>query len=116
MLQMRLNIIGLKRYLWRIGVADSPRCECDRGHQQPKHVLLECPFFEDERRDMREALAKAGACTSLSFDQLMQERSAVPAISAFMEKTRLLGQFHAVDPDVVGFEPEQQQPEQEQPV
>ncbi|KAJ5552061.1 hypothetical protein N7513_004678 [Penicillium frequentans] len=45
---------------------------------------------------MREALAKAGVCTSLSFDQFIQERNAVPAISAFMEKTRLLGQFHAV--------------------
>lgn len=115
---MRLNIIGLKRYLWRIGVADSPRCACDLGHQQPRHVLLECPFFEDERRDMRVALVQARVCTSLSFDQLMQERSAVPAISAFMEKTRLLGQFHAVDPDAMGFEPdlEAEQPEQEQPV
>ncbi|KAJ5809035.1 reverse transcriptase [Penicillium pulvis] len=116
MLQMRLNIIGLKRYLWRIGVTDSPRCACDLGHQQPRHVLLECPFFEDERRDMRAALVQARVCTSLSFDQFMQEKNVVPAISAFMEKTRLLGQFHAVDPDVMGFEPEQQQPEQEQPV
>jgi ribonuclease HI len=105
MLQMRLNIIGLKRYLWRIGVADSPRCGCDRGHQQPNHVLLECPTFEDERRDMRKALAKAGVGTSLSFDQFMQERNAVPAISTFMERTRLLGQFHAVDHDAIGFEP-----------
>ncbi|KAJ5552063.1 hypothetical protein N7513_000005 [Penicillium frequentans] len=66
---------------------------------------------------MREALAKAGVCTSLSFDQFMQERNAVPAISAFMEKTRLLGQFHAVDPNAMGFEPdpEAEQPEQEQP-
>ncbi|KAJ5660660.1 reverse transcriptase [Penicillium longicatenatum] len=110
MLQMRLNIIGLKRYLWRIGVEDSPRCTCDLGQQQPRHVLLECPLFEDERKDMREALAKAGVDTSLSFNQLMQERSAVPAISAFMERTRLLGQFHNVDQDAMGLE------QQEQPV
>ncbi|KAJ5639862.1 uncharacterized protein N7484_007724 [Penicillium longicatenatum] len=110
MLQMRLNIIGLKRYLWRIEVEDSPRCSCDLGQQQPRHVLLECPLFEDERKDMREALAKAGVDTSLSFNQLMQERSAVPAISAFMERTRLLGQFHNVDQDAMGLE------QQEQPV
>jgi hypothetical protein len=77
-------------------------------------VLLECPFFEDERKDMRQALAKAGVGTSLSFDQFMQEKSAVPAISAFMEKTRLLGQFHAVDPDAMGLEPDLEQ--QERPV
>ncbi|KAJ5563765.1 hypothetical protein N7513_000007 [Penicillium frequentans] len=67
---------------------------------------------------MREALAKAGVCTSLSFDQFIQERNAVPAISAFMEKTRLLGQFHAVNHDAIGFKPnpEAEQPEQEQPV
>jgi hypothetical protein len=78
-------------------------------------VLLECPLFEDERRDMREALAKAGVCTSLSFNQFMAERDAVPAITRFMERTRLLGQFHAVDPDAMGFEPDPEpDPGQEQ--
>jgi ribonuclease HI len=110
MLQMRLNIIGLKRYLWRIGVEDSPRCTCDLGQQQPRHVLLEFPIFEDERREMRNAFTKAGVDTSLSFSQLMQERSAVPAISAFMERTRLLGQFHNVEQDAMGLKPGQ--PEQ----
>lgn len=73
---------------------------------------------------MREALVKAKVCTSLSFDQFMQQKSAVPAIFAFMEKTGLLGQFHAVDPDAMGLEPasaldlapdpEQDQPEQQE--
>jgi hypothetical protein len=59
---------------------------------------------------MRNAFTKAGVDTSLSFNQLMQERSAVPAISAFMERTRLLGQFHNVEQDAMGLKPEQ--PEQ----
>ena len=61
--------------------------------------------FEHGHSHMREALAKAIVCTSLSFGQFMQEKNAIPAIFVFMEKTRLLGQFHAVDPAVMEIVP-----------
>jgi ribonuclease HI len=109
MMQMRLNIIGLNRYLWRIKKADSPRCTCDVGQQTPKHVLLECPLFEEERRDMRLALTEVGVSPALQYDDLLQQKAAVPAISRFMESTRLLGQFHSVDPSAMGAEPSTEQ-------
>ena len=109
MMQIRLNIIGMNRYLWRINKADSPDCSCDLGQQTPKHVLLECPSFEDERRELRYALSEAGVSPSLPFTELIQQRSAVPAITAFIIKTELLGQFHSVDPQATGVEEDTEQ-------
>ena len=108
-MQIRLNIIGMNRYLWRINKADSPDCSCDLGQQTPKHVLLECPRFEDERREMRHALSEAGVSLLLSFTELIQEKPAVPAITAFIIRSELLGQFHSVDPQATGVESTEQQ-------
>jgi hypothetical protein len=109
MMQIRLNIIGMNRYLWRIKKADSPDCSCDLGQQTPKHVLLECPSFEDERRELRYALSEAGVSPSLPFTELIQQKPAVPAITAFIIKTELLGQFHSVDPQAIGVEEDTEQ-------
>ncbi|KAJ5598905.1 reverse transcriptase [Penicillium lagena] len=109
MMQMRLNIVGVNRYLWRINKADSPDCSCHLGQQTPKHVLLECPLYEDERREMRYALSEKGVPPSLPFTELIQQKPAVPAITAFIMKTKLLGQFHFVDPQATGVEEDAEQ-------
>jgi hypothetical protein len=79
------------------------------GQQTPEHVLLECPLFEDERREMRYALSEAGVSPSLPFIELIQQKPAVPAITAFIIKTELLGQFHSVDPQATGVEEDTEQ-------
>jgi hypothetical protein len=94
----------MNRYLWRINKADSPDCVCNMGQQTPKHVLLDCPLFEGERREMRYERSEIGVSPSLSFTELIQQKRAVPAITAFMIKTQLLGQFHSVDPQATGVE------------
>ena len=49
--QARTEKIGLRDYLHRIGVEDSPECPCGARRQTVKHTLLECPGFEDIRGD-----------------------------------------------------------------
>ena len=109
MLQIRTGIIGLNQYLSKIKVRDSPFCDCGLDYEMPQHVVMECPRFEDIRKEIWEELERTGVSMTLSWLELLQERAAVPAITSFMEKSRLLGQFHAVDPEAWRVEPPQEQ-------
>ena len=60
------------------------------------------------RKEMWEELEKKGVPMTLSWLEWLHERAAVPAITTFMEKSRLLGQSHAVDPEAIGIEPPQE--------
>ncbi|KAJ6016472.1 zinc knuckle domain protein [Penicillium herquei] len=105
MIQLRTGIIGLNQYLWKIKIRPSPQCACGLGKQSPKHVLLECPIFAEQRLEMRRELVQKRVSLNLRFDELIQQRPAVTAITKFVESTRLLGQFHNVDPQAMGMEP-----------
>jgi len=42
----------LNRYLARIGLVESALCECGRGEETIRHVILFCPRWAEERREL----------------------------------------------------------------
>lgn len=51
-MQLRTGIIGLNQYFWRINKRESPLCQCELSEQTPRHILMECPLYIDEREAM----------------------------------------------------------------
>jgi len=108
LVQMRSMRIGLKHFLFKIGEADSDKCNCLEGSQTPQHVLLQCPLYTDERKGMTE---KIRARTDLNqrglmdYEALLSHPLATRYVAEFMLKTGLLGQFRhceaepELDPD-----------------
>jgi hypothetical protein len=43
----------LNRYLARIGLVESALCECGRGEETIRHVILSCARWVEERRHLR---------------------------------------------------------------
>jgi hypothetical protein len=41
----------VNKYLHRIGKRNTADCECGGGEQSVKHVMLECEFTENERKE-----------------------------------------------------------------
>ncbi|KAJ5552064.1 hypothetical protein N7513_000004, partial [Penicillium frequentans] len=78
-----------------IGEVESDFCSCEEGSQTPKHVLLRCPRFVDERKEMME---KIRARTDLrgnlmDYEALLSHPRATRYVAEFMLQTGLLGQF-----------------------
>ena len=46
----------LNKYLYRIGKKDSPECTCEHGIESVEHYLLECPNYQEQRAELREAV------------------------------------------------------------
>lgn len=91
--QLRTGKIALKKYLYDIGRADSPRCNRCNGFgsgQTVRHVLLECAPL---RRYWPRGFEVPRCLKTL----LTQARYA-PIVSQFMLRTGLLGQFQACIP------------------
>lgn len=53
--RMRSEHIPINKYLHTIGKRDDPACQCGKGEQSVKHLILECAFTEDGRAEAREA-------------------------------------------------------------
>jgi ribonuclease HI len=50
--QMRTGKIALNSYLYRIGKADSPACQCRHEQQTAEHLLISCASFKELRRQV----------------------------------------------------------------
>ncbi|KAJ5533729.1 hypothetical protein N7494_010281 [Penicillium frequentans] len=81
------------------------RSICEEGSQTPRHVLLRCPRFVDERKEMME---KVRARTDLrgnlmDYEALLSHPRATRYVAEFMLQTGLLGQFRhcEVEPEPV---------------
>ena len=72
------------------------------GNETVKHVLLECPLYQDERSWMRNALSNRGI--ALRCDELLTRPEARTIVTDYMLKTGLLDQFQGVDPMALGME------------
>ena len=46
----------LNQYLSRIGVVDEAKCSCGNGEETIRHLILSCPRWTDERRELRETV------------------------------------------------------------
>jgi hypothetical protein len=53
LIQARTGHCRLNRYLARIGLVGSALCECGRGEETIRHVLLSCTRWAEERRELR---------------------------------------------------------------
>jgi hypothetical protein len=44
------------QYLSRLGLADRAKCSCENDEETVRHLILSCPRWTDERRELREAV------------------------------------------------------------
>jgi hypothetical protein len=94
--QMRTEKIGLKWFLsqWKVPDVTSADCECGRGNQTVRHVLLACPMFNDLRREVWNEGTTRPARMGLR--EILNTPKLARKAASFMIQTRLLGQFGAV--------------------
>ncbi|XP_076282897.1 uncharacterized protein LOC143210184 isoform X1 [Lasioglossum baleicum] len=48
--RLRSNHYNSNESLARLGIIDSPKCECDAPYQDINHILWHCPKYRDERQ------------------------------------------------------------------
>ncbi|EED11562.1 reverse transcriptase, putative [Talaromyces stipitatus ATCC 10500] len=100
LIQLRTERIGLAHYLWRINRREQPYCACGLSGQSVRHILMECPLYENERGLMWSRIKGFRRTTDLQ--ALLKEKKAAIAIAQFIIDTRVLDQFREVDPEAVG--------------
>lgn len=61
--QLRTDMARLNRYLHRIKAVPSEQCTCGQARETVKHFLLECPQWDEQRKELR-------ACMSTRRDDL----------------------------------------------
>ena len=93
LIQCRTGKIGLKKYLYDIGRADSPYCNhCEGSNQTVRHVLVDCTGFEPLKQQIF-------GRKILNLISILGDPAYAKRITNFMIRTRLLGQFQAVEPE-----------------
>lgn len=53
LIQARTGHCRLNQYLLRGGLVDSALCECGQADETMKHLLLSCPRWEEERKELK---------------------------------------------------------------
>jgi hypothetical protein len=104
LIQMRTMRIGLRHFLFKIKAADSYKCSCREGSQTPKHVLLQCPLYQDLRRQLWMRLDRDEVEEETDYDKIMSHPQATRYVAKVMQQTGLLQQFcwRSDDPHVIG--------------
>jgi hypothetical protein len=69
--QLRLGYLGLNKYLYAIGQADSPECEDCREEETVEHYLLHCDRFRDPRDRLSSKIFNLCGEWILSLDMLL---------------------------------------------
>ncbi|KAJ5667636.1 hypothetical protein N7507_003500 [Penicillium longicatenatum] len=103
LVQMRSMRVALKHFLFKIGEAASDECGCQEGSQTPKHVLLRCPRYVDERKEMMDKIRARTDLrgNSTDYEALLSHPRATRYVAEFMLQTGLLRQFrhYKVEPE-----------------
>lgn len=99
-IQMHTGKIGLQHYLYQRGVSDTPDgdCRCGKATQTVRHELLACPLFKDFQEQF---LGRPGGGLEggRSLKTILNTPRLAIRPAKFMLRTRLLGQFGAVNED-----------------
>lgn len=66
--QIRTGHCGVEEYRYQRTHNTSPRCACGHPRETRWHVMLECPRWKEERRELRETIGRAAASTSIMLD------------------------------------------------
>ena len=99
LIQLRTEKIGLRAFLHLRKVPGYEHeggnvCECKEAFQTAKHVLLQCPIWRQQRRQMQ---LEGGEAKTRDIQTLLTDRSVVGLAVRFMASTGVLKQYHAVD-------------------
>lgn len=90
--QLRTGKIGLNQFLHerRVPGMATAACECGMGRMSVKHVLLACPRWRNERREMQQKK------NTTDIHELLGTAGAATAAIRMVLSIRLLDQFQAV--------------------
>jgi hypothetical protein len=88
--------IGLGQ-LYKIKERESDRCSSEQGSQTPRHILLQCPLYNDLRRIMLDKVARTDLGNTTEYDAILSHPRAARYAAAMMHQTGLLGQFRHVE-------------------
>jgi hypothetical protein len=100
--QMRTGKIGLKDYLWHIQRADSPLCDCGKGRQTVRHVLLDCTSHTGLRKEIwsNRRSGWKGPNPPNNIKGIWENSQQANTAAIFMLRTGLLGRFTRTAVDV----------------
>lgn len=89
--QMRTGKIGLRSFLYPLGLAPTSQCDCGRGVQDLLHVLVTCPSHRELRNEL------FGPSMETDLVRILNGNWLVRKAAIFMAKTGLLRQFSGLD-------------------
>jgi ribonuclease HI len=104
LIRLRTGHGPLNQHLWRIKCSDTPGCAAcgDREEETVRHLLLECPAYEDARRQLRNAI---GPRKSSDLRFLLGDPKALNHLYTYVDRTKrfheLLGTISRHDSHIV---------------
>jgi hypothetical protein len=89
--------IALNHFLFKIKAAKSDQCYGSEGSQTPRHILMQCPLYDDLRQTFLDKIRMTDLGDSTDYVAIMSHSQATRYVAEFMLQTGLLEQFRRVE-------------------